>query len=53
MSINLKIILSNNKNGVIQTQKNTQLVDLKRELRQNIQTKELVFMREETELLQC
>ena len=53
MSTNLKIILGNRKNGVTQIQKSIQLVDSKKELRQDIQTKELVSMREEIELLQC
>ncbi len=53
MSTNPKTILGNNKNGVTQIQKSTQLVDLRKELRQNIQIKELVSMREEIELLQC
>jgi len=43
----------NRKHGVNQIQKNTQHVDLRRELRQNTQAKEHVYMREETKHLQC
>ena len=45
ININQDNIQNNNKNGVIQIQKNTQHVDLKKELLQSIQRKKLVFMK--------